>query len=545
MNITPQDKSLTSDSGYTFIKRYTNGDGQCFYHAIANVLARCSIGKIHDDGDTTRVLQNREYFSKNSYDNTKYDASVSTINNLRGYISNHLRKFIIDRPDAIEHLIQNNRTGTDLAGIDQHNLFNRQEIRNATIGKDLTDYSNVTIIANIAANAIQIDYQCWGGDFELNVLNMALATYGIFIQLVRTGGENMLIDSLSIVQNFTIPALLNVTIATPPSLSFIFGGTGHWSWVDVFHDGIYSAQLFPQPALLNLQRGGAGNDYLCDPSSTASNYQLKMGSSNRNANDVMEAVVSSICHNKKALASKRMQGKCSLSIRGNVIEYNGEDGVVHALYTSAQVEAFINLPRLNATAPHIIVQYLVTVIAMACIAEDIKAPGKGNCANLHTYLDDSKLSTTLTTAIAFPSCLTVTPTDERLIIELNNQPAAPLRIEVKFSEHRIPPFVLSMVLLNFMGGAAIERITNTGPPFTKTPETWSKLINNGGLPGTGPAAGTVAGTVPGTVPGPAAGTGTAARTGPAGTRPATEQTQQGQSKTILEQIIDELTPPRR
>ncbi len=462
------------------------GNGDCFYYSIAQLLARSFPWNINDSDDTAvqaiqRTLGNATLFQQNG-NGYATDACITL---LRSTLVTFLNDCWTGRENAwykdrLTHSLGMMRTTSNLKS-DDDSLTVIATIR------DLPDTTSDDELLVSVTTAINKNKTTWACQFELEWFGYLLTRYGLGLCEIQndpkdilTKVSNLIFDEQNgLLSRYNTMIHNDSTQQFAPRILFLRNvGNYHWMWVKQRNRvlGQSVGMIFNDISniLGTRQSGGAGLDvnaeYLCDPSSKASNLPLPMSSADRNAGAVARAVVAALQHNEKVTVNNT--SSVNLNVVG--ISYNR-----NSLITLKQIEDFLRLSPIDGIQPHLIVQYIVTVIAMTCIAEDIRSPGSGQCNEnaMQNYLSVGKLNTTFENgSVKFPNCMNVDATPAYLVITLIPSSPNPLSIRVDFKQVRpIPPFMISMILINFMGGAAIERLTGKGQ-LSKTIETWSKLI---------------------------------------------------------------------
>ena len=232
----------------------------------------------------------------------------------------------------------------------------------------------------------------------------------------------------------------------------------------------------------------AGMQYACKKSTVGSafDYPLQPAPS-PTAAGVAGAVVAALCENARmkdggrCLVQRSRPSPNNLLVLVDVMYRKSVDNQAQVLFSHGQIQGL--LEAAVGAPPHLIVQYIVTLAAVLCIAEDMvpRAPGLTgrmelcNESLIGPYLDRAHMQYGVHELVEFPSCMDVESTDASLAIALKD--ADPLRIEVKFAEYpHVPRLMLSMVLLNFMADAALERLPGAPAGASRTPESWTKLV---------------------------------------------------------------------
>ena len=501
------------------------GDGDCFYHALSHVLARCKPGTDGDVQDLEAVLTN--HFELTTTENQNYhQAKRQTRQRLRKVIAHHITTTYLANPTSC--LIDLFKSRLNLLNIDTGNAgpVVVNQIKNTAEVMQFHQYPEDTDVLRHAIEtyasklvtgsdeAYDKTGYLWAEELEQCIIAHLLASYGFFLHIVLDRQDmsiplvddrkNILATGLTqIIDIVNGTNILDVTEIISTKKAFIEGfkqsdlNTKDIRVLMIYTTGLHfqyyvfdlkqwqlrenvpepiltgnTAVYKPIVAFINeltgaIHGGGAPPydiEYLCDKASRPSSFRVKPADLNPSDPQTLSAaVISSLCANDKA------NGKANSDAggRGCHLVASADGGVTYKgqpLFAGDQVRALADACKREGagTPPHLLVQYMVVVAAVACISEDIRKPDggvPGQCKDLVSpFMNPANLMKAPTeVGIQYPNCLNVDVTDAQISVTLKDSGT---KITVVFDDYNTTPkLVMSMILLNFMAHAFLMNMS--------------------------------------------------------------------------------------
>ncbi len=463
------------------------GDGNCFYHALANALARCVPGRAPTGGADPLKLSDLNPQGLRRAVAARLTSLNDPKDTVEQQINDHIERFI------------------EAAIIDPE----RSQSRPLTAFDRFPEAVKVpSTLPEVAA--IMGQDRVWATELDAIVVDSILYEYGYYLVKLRShsdiGVDGAGVRS-AIVRDFEESPLLPFLkdrSAVPDvrraarAIIILNAGNVHFKWcsMQLTPGGVDSPDVNVAEALAALGplRPTADMKYACNNGTVGSAYDYAATTSAPTAAGVADAAVRALCESPRMKDGQRCLVQAKRSADNKRVDVTYRKKVAdepQVLFSHEQIQGLLGAAQ-DAPA-HLIVQYIVTLAAVLCISQDMmrRQPKSEfhemcNTSLIGPYLDRVHLQYGVDELVQFPACMKVESTDASIKITLDktNDSNDPLSITATFAQYpHVPRLMLSMVLLNFMADAALERLPGAPqvtPPgaagYSRTPESWRKLV---------------------------------------------------------------------